>query len=56
MNKVREKLMSIVKGTVRKIAEREAEEWPPLCCGPYYQPERPVQSDAKDEAETNAVK
>lgn len=25
-----------------EIAQHEAEEWPPVCIGRYYQPERPA--------------
>lgn len=47
MNDIRGKILAIAEKTVKKIAEREAAEWPPLCITRYYQPERPVRSAAE---------
>ncbi len=48
MNEVRKKLLNAVSKTVQKIARHEAEEWPPVCIGRYYQPERPAMPVSSD--------
>ena len=40
--KVAEKLIANV---VKKIVIREQTEWPPVCSGLIYQPERPAMDD-----------
>lgn len=44
-----EKIMS---NTIRRIITDEELGWPPVCWGPFYQPERPVRSkEARDVAQ-----
>lgn len=48
-----EKIMS---NTIRRIITDEELGWPPVCWGPFYQPERPVQSkEVRDAAREQAT-
>ncbi len=52
MNKIQGKILSALRKVADKIAKHEAEEWPPVCLGQYYQMQRPTQSEATAKAET----
>lgn len=43
METLKSKLLDLAAKTAECVAKHEMAEWPPVCLGHYYQPERPQQ-------------
>ena len=41
MKQIKRNSLKVLKNVTETVVKQKSEEWPPSCCGLFYQPKRP---------------